>query len=150
MLTHSCWFLPTPLPALAACPSLPPHHCYDGRWLSETRNDGAKAALSWNRWLRHHNGWVHWCSAEVRNALETPQAAVCSNNNPLCVSRCLLVGVIRPFTFDVMINLSGFKSDILVSHLPFVLTIFHFSVSFCCGLLEQFLDFYFDLLIVVF
>lgn len=90
------------------------------------------------------------CPVEVRNALETHQVAVCSNDNPLCVSHYLLVGVISPLTFDVMINLLGFKSDILVSHFPFVLTIFHFSVSFFSGLFEQFLDFYFDLFIVVF
>ena len=147
--THLC-FLPAPLLAPAPCRGLPPHHCCVSRWLSETRDDDAKAAPSWNRWWRHHNSWVRRCPVQVCNAPETHQVAVCSNNNPLCVSHCLLVGVISPFTFDVMINLLGFKSDILVSHFPCVLTIFHFSVSFFSGLFEQFLDFYFDLLIVVF
>lgn len=66
------------------------------------------------------------------------------------MNRCLLAGVIRPFTFKVVVNLLGFKSDMPVPRVLFVLTIFPFSISFFCALLEQCLDFYFDLLTVVF
>lgn len=79
-------FLPAPLLAPATHRSLPPHHCCDSWWLRETHEDGAEAALSWSRRLRHQNSWVPWCPLELRNALETHQVAICIHNNLPCES----------------------------------------------------------------